>query len=501
MKHYQYLKNMIRIRYLLLLILAALLVPHFAMESHAASGKITITGSNVVAKGKKIQLKADQRVRWKSNKPSVAKVTANGKVKGIRVGTAIITATSRKNPSIKKRFRIRVKKKAAQRLRLSMESVTMDVTRATTAVVSAAVTPLNAAQVFEWTSSDPNTVDVKDGVLRALREGSAQITCRTVDGTNKRVTIPVTVTDKAREEREAAALEASYWNILLIGNSFTEDEFSYVPYLLKEYYPGLRFRIGILFQGGCTLELHKSILDNNGSYARYSEYTSEDTKWTKNSSVRLTDVLRKYNWKIVTLQQASGNQGDINTMKPYIQALMDGYARIIGNRPKYLYVFPHLRKTGSLTGSQAGKTTEEAYKDYASITQEIMRTFGFKGVIQNATAIENARKTSLGKLGDAGEMVHDASSHLQDGIPCLVANYCSFLSLLPHMGLSQVNLYDSALFPTNSWVNSQSVPGKHGNSVGVNYQPNNKLEPNKKLAADCARAAILKPYEITSIAA
>ena len=487
-------------RYILLFGIMALLVLYGVLQTQAAE-RITITGSNVVAKGKTIQLAADQKVRWKSSRPNVAKVSKNGRVRGIRPGTAIITATSRKNPAIRRRIRITVKKKAAQRLKLSQKSVTLDLTRDPVVTVSAAATPLKAAQVFDWSSSDEDTVSVsKDGVVRARKEGKAHITCMTVDGSNRRATISVTVTDKEREEREAAELEASYWNILLIGNSYTQDEFSYVPFFLKEYFPGLRFRIGILFQGGCNFATHYYNLMNDGTYAMYSEYTSEDSAWNNDKNVQLSQVINRYNWKIVTLQQSSALQGDYSTMEPYIKALMDGYTQKIGNRPTFLYVFPHLRGSGNeeMYANVDPRTTETLYKKFVPVAQKVVKEFRFDGVIQNATAIENARKTSLNSLntGGDGDLTEDTSSHLREGIPCLVANYCSFLRLLPYMGLPSVGLDRSCLYPTTAWVSSQKIPGNDGSSVGVAGE---NAEKNKLLAAKCAEAAVLKPYEITII--
>ena len=493
-------KDTIFRRYILLFVIMTLFALYCALQVQAAE-RITITGSNVVAKGKIIQLKADQKVKWKSSRPNIAKVSKNGRVRGIRPGTAVITATSRKNPAIKRRIRICVKKKAAQRLKLSENSVTLDLTRDPVITLSAAATPLKAAQVFEWSSSDEDTVYVsRDGVVRARKEGSAQITCMTIDGSKKRVTVSVTVTDKAREEREAAELEASYWNILLIGNSYTQDEFSYVPFFMKEYFPGLRFRIGILHQGGCNLATHYYNLMNDGSYSLYSEYTSEDSEWNSVRNVHLSQVISKYRWKIVTLQQSSALQGDYSTMEPYIKALMDGYTQKIGSRPKYLYVFPHLRGSGNeeMYAEVDPRTTETLYKKFVPVAQKVVKEFGFDGIIQNATAIENARKTSLNSLssGQDGDMTEDSSSHLREGIPCLVANYCSFLRLLPYMGLPQVGLDRSCLYPTTAWVSSQKIPGKDGSSVGA---AGDNAEKNKLLAAKCAEAAVQKPYEITII--
>ncbi len=489
----------------LLLLCMILFIPLFAVSSQsvqAATKKITISGSKCVAKGKSIRLTADQDVIWKSSNPRVAKVYKKGKVKGLRPGKAVIIATSKENPSVRKRFKIKVYKKAVKRIILSVKALTLDVTKAPSAKVTAKATPKKAAQKFDWSSSAPKIANVSSsGVVKALQAGTARITCQAVDGSKKKVTFTVTVTDqvkeeaerKKKEEEERKKREAAYWNILLVGNSFTQDEFGYVPALLKEYFPSLKFRIGLLYTGGCSLELHYNNLTRNGAYQQYSEYTSESAKWEHKYSVLLSDVLNKYTWKIVTFQQASAHQGNYSTMSPYIANLMNGYTKKIGSKPVFLYVFPHVRGASNDQIKQFNPgTTATAYKKYAQIVQNnVLKSFPFNGVIPNATAIENARAiASFNALGNGGNMTQD-TTHLQDGLPCLVANYCSFLRLLRYMGLGQPNL-TKVLLPTDAWIAAQNVPGRNAPAVGV-------TKANWSLAVMCALKAVETPFTITSI--
>lgn len=502
-----------------LFFLIALFALVFSFPVLAAKGKITITGSRLVAKGKTIRLSADQDVSWESSNPSVVMVSGKGKVKGLQAGSAVITATSKKNQAVKAQIKIRVKKKAVRKIKVSVKDLSLDVTQKPSASIKARAVPAKAAQKFTWSSNAPEVAKVSSGgSVTALKPGKAVLTCRAVDGSKKKVSIRVTVTNQEEEERErkrreeqeekdrkeqekkdreeqqraeAAAKEAAYCNILLIGNSYTHDEFGYVPALLKEFFPSLKFRIGLLYTGGCSLALHHSNLTSNGSYQTYSEYTSEDTCWTHKSNVPLSEVITKYTWKIVTLQQYSGLQGDYTSMQPYLEALLSGYAKKMGRQPVFLYVFPHVRGSkNSLISSSTG-TTAAAYASYVQIVKTVMGTYRFTGMIPSATAIENARTTALGQLGDGGDMTSD-TTHLQDGLPCLVANYCSFLKLLPYIGIGQVDLYKSRILPTKAWIAAQKVPGADGKSVGA-------TEENRQLAAKCALKAVQEPWSVSSI--
>ena len=474
-------------RYFLLSVLFVLLLSLSTFRAEAAGKKITITGSTVVAKGKVIWLTADQDVKWKSSKPSVARISKRGRVKGLRAGTTVVTAISKDNPSIKKRIKIRVRKKAVQRIQLSVKSLELDVTYHPYEVVNALALPSQAAQMFAWTSKDPSIASVNaKGVVTARKEGETRITCTAMDGSERSVSFPVIVKDKEKED-------AAYWNILLIGNSYTQDEFSYVPALLKEFFPQLKFRIGILYQGGCSVAAHYTKLETDGTYEMYSEYTSEDSRWTNNTSVKISSVLKEHVWKIVTLQQASAFQDSFSSMAK-IPDLMEGYTQIIGKKPTFLYVFPHIRGSQNAQIQAYGSKTENAYNAFLPIALQAVRSYGFSGLIQNATAVENARKTSLNSLntGGDGDLTADADSHLCEGIPCLVANYCSFLRLLPYMGLSSVNLTNSHILPTGSWVASQNVPNQQG-------IPSEVTEANRLLAVKCAEMAVQNSNTISII--
>ena len=64
--------------------------------------------------------------------------------------------------------------------------------------------------------------------------------------------------------------DAASLNILMFGNSFTQDAVSYVPFILNDVAPDLRVNICIAYIGGCCLAQHCAnlqertvILDNN----------------------------------------------------------------------------------------------------------------------------------------------------------------------------------------------------------------------------------------------
>ena len=131
----------------------------------------------------------NQTVTWTSSNTSVAKVNANGTVKGISAGTAIITATVDG-----------VTAECSVTVTVPVESVSLNKTSLTLAkgkseTLKATVSPTNATNKnVTWTSSNTSVATVSSsGKVTAVAVGTAQITVTTKDG-YKKATCTVTVT-------------------------------------------------------------------------------------------------------------------------------------------------------------------------------------------------------------------------------------------------------------------------------------------------------------------
>lgn len=123
----------------------------------------------------------DKSVTWYSNKPSVAKVSDNGVVTGMKAGTATITCTSAADSSVKRSCVITVTEPVLG-VTLSSKSMTMTVGR--TKTLTATISPSNATnKSVKWRSSDKSVVEInKKGKVEAVGPGEATITCTTNDG-------------------------------------------------------------------------------------------------------------------------------------------------------------------------------------------------------------------------------------------------------------------------------------------------------------------------------
>lgn len=118
-------------------------------------------------------------ITWSSDKESVAKVDENGKVTGVAVGTAIITATSEKGKTATCVVTVQA---------VAVTGVTLDKTSATLKVgenlmLTAFVAPTDAANKnVTWESSNTAVATVARGYVTSKAAGTAKITVTTEDG-------------------------------------------------------------------------------------------------------------------------------------------------------------------------------------------------------------------------------------------------------------------------------------------------------------------------------
>ena len=121
----------------------------------------------------------DKSVTWKVDNSSIATVSADGVVKAISPGKAVITVTS-KDGGFKKQCTVTVLQ-PVQGISLSKTSLTL--VKGNTATLTATVAPSNASnKQLIWLSSDTSVATVSNGVITAKGKGTAIITVETKDG-------------------------------------------------------------------------------------------------------------------------------------------------------------------------------------------------------------------------------------------------------------------------------------------------------------------------------
>ena len=132
----------------------------------------------------------NKTVVWSSGDEKVATVSG-GTVKAVSAGTATITATvDGKSASCTVTVKVPV---ASLKLNKSATTISVGGTETLTAII----TPENATnQGVTWSSSDTSIVTVSNGTIKGIKAGTAKITVKAIDGSEKTASCDVTVSEK-----------------------------------------------------------------------------------------------------------------------------------------------------------------------------------------------------------------------------------------------------------------------------------------------------------------
>ena len=163
--------------------------------------KISLNHSSYrLVKGKTVKLKATvtsntattKKVKWTTSKKAIATVTSTGLVKGKKVGTCVIKATTTDGTKKTARCTIRVIQRVSS---LQINKTYAKVMQGKTLTLKTKITPSKASiKHLKWSSSDETIATVTSrGKVTGITPGTCTITAKTTDGSNLKVTCNLVV--------------------------------------------------------------------------------------------------------------------------------------------------------------------------------------------------------------------------------------------------------------------------------------------------------------------
>jgi hypothetical protein len=136
---------------------------------------------------------SNKLVAWTSSDTTLAKVSANGAITGIKQGDVIIKAASAENPAIFAQADVHVANVLATGLTLAPSTAIIGA--GDTLLMRYTFSPANTSiKTVAWSSSDATVASIDSaGIITAIKQGTATITANTQDGSGVSATLPVTV--------------------------------------------------------------------------------------------------------------------------------------------------------------------------------------------------------------------------------------------------------------------------------------------------------------------
>ena len=138
----------------------------------------------------------NQKVKWDSDKHSVATVDSNGKVTAVAKGSAKITVTTEDGGKTDS-CDVNVEEPVSN-IKLSLDKPDMTLEVGKEGVLKESVSGTSNTAV-EWKSSDPAVASVDKGKVKALKTGKAEITVFLVSDSEIKASCKVTVNDAAKD--------------------------------------------------------------------------------------------------------------------------------------------------------------------------------------------------------------------------------------------------------------------------------------------------------------
>ena len=251
-------------------------------------------------------------------------------------------------------------------------------------------------------------------------------------------------------------------SILFVGNSMTQDAIAYLPYMLKNYYPEIRFKLYMWYIASLDLDGQYSAF-TGGTKATYFSVAENTAEWTNgNRTVTMANVLSTYKFDVVCLQEYfnhkdSYTESDLtawNNCQDYIRANYTG-----GNALEFITLFHAPSRYANAQYSDPIERANHVFAVEKAAHALIMQKTICQSIIPAGISVYRALSTELDNLGDLGHLTPDGT-HTQEGLPCLLQTYTVLCWLLDRLAISK-SVYGSTFRMTTAIYNTINVPGEN----------------------------------------
>ncbi len=204
--------------------------------------------------------------------------------------------------------------------------------------------------------------------------------------------------------------------ILMIGNSFSQDTVMWMPQIAKSL-GFTEVKVGTLVIGGCTLATHYEKATKNSP--DYEFLYGDGNTWTTYTGYTMEQGLIFADWDFVSLQQQSGNSGNVASYNSDLTGLIDYVKAKALKRDdvKLVWNMTWAYPTGSnWFGDLYDRDTMKMYNSIVSAVQEkIVTNDDFCLISPAGTAIQNGRTSAYLEKNYTGDSEGTLNAWNRDG--------------------------------------------------------------------------------------
>ena len=278
--------------------------------------------------------------------------------------------------------------------------------------------------------------------------------------------------------------------VLVLGNSYAADAWSYVPMILKNH--GIDIEVKMYYRGALALEqLYRRWESTEyqdteegylpGLYTRYLYYCNTGIGkdyWQILSRQSAKECVAEGDWDIISIQQMSVASLYEESYEPYARYIVDLIRQ--GMPTPYTLAFSQIFTRSSHDNIEASMTEQGKF----------WKKEPFNMLLPYGTAVYNARTNEvLSALGNSVKKNLWCSDgiHIQEGLPKYLAALAIVQSIFDRYYTGMSVLGDT-LRVTDAMLTQWRMIEKRDNCVGV-------TEENCLLAQKCAILAVKHPWE------
>lgn len=267
--------------------------------------------------------------------------------------------------------------------------------------------------------------------------------------------------------------------LLMIGNSFSQDTVNWLPQIAKSV-GFTNVVIGNLVIGGCTLNTHYNNSQGIGDKVNAYEFTYyQNDTWNTLTGQTMMTGIRFTDWDFISLQQQSGNSGNVASYNSDLDGLVKYVKDIATNKNmKLVWNMTWAYPTGSgWFGGLYGNNQMNMYNSIVSAVQEkIVKNPEFALISPAGTAIQNGRTSYIGDYypGEGEEFVNTLDEWNRDG--------------------AHLSVYEGRF--TSSLAMFCTLTGYMPNEI--TYLPPNIDNKEGEVIRECVTNALVNPFVVTN---
>lgn len=275
-------------------------------------------------------------VVWEISDPDIVSID-EGRLKGHRNGTAVITCYVKGHESLKASCTVKVNLSITE-ISLNATNVTLDKIGDTYSLVASTYPTGANDKTVSWSSSDSSVVSVDgSGNLKALKEGTAVITCRSDE--NSSVSASCTVTVKGTAVNPSTPSKDEY-TLKVSSVLKTKTSYNGGDLITAIVYTNAPFDKVLISTSNSNIQYYDSDVNSDGSYI-YAFYTRKqgkcditisvgENRFSRTVDIKTTDSNweRYEEWlnKVRTDMDSNWNANDpLNTVINVGQYILDHY--------------------------------------------------------------------------------------------------------------------------------------------------------------------------------